>query len=47
MIALLSGEGGYATALIVSAIGTVLGAVILLFIPSAQPHVSASTVPAR
>lgn len=47
MIALLSGDGGYANALVVSSIGTILGAVILLFIPSSQPHVSADTVPAR
>lgn len=48
MIAFLSGDGGYANALVVSAIGTVLGAVILLFIPSAQPHAGAdNTVPAR
>ena len=47
LIALLSSDGGYANALIVSAIGTILGAVILLFIPSAQPHVSADTVPAQ
>jgi len=48
MIAFLSGDGSYANALVVSAIGTVLGAVILLFIPSAQPHAGAdNTVPAR
>lgn len=47
MIALLSSDGGYANALVVSSLGTILGAVILLFIPTAQPHVNAGTVPAR
>lgn len=47
MIALVAGDGGYSTALVVSSIGTILGAAILLCIPSAEPHVNAVSVPAR
>lgn len=47
MIALVASDGGYSSALVVSCIGTILGAVILLCIQSNQPHVSAATAPAR
>lgn len=47
MIALVAGDGGFSTALIVSSIGTILGAAILLCIPSSEPHADAASVPAR
>lgn len=47
MIAMVASDGGYSSALVVSSIGTILGAVILLCIQSNQPHVSAATAPAR
>jgi hypothetical protein len=47
MIASVAGDGGYSSALVVSSIGTILGAVVLLCIPAAQPHVRAVTVAAQ
>lgn len=42
MIALLSDDWGYPTALVVSCVGTILGAVILMCIPQSQPHHTAA-----
>jgi MFS family permease len=47
MIALVADDYSYSTALVISSIGTVLGAVILLCIPSGQPHVRTDALPAQ
>jgi MFS family permease len=51
MIALIAHDHGYSTALVVSSIGTIRGAAILLCVPTAQAqaqaHIQASTAPAR
>ena len=47
MIALVAGDDGYSSALIVSAIGTIFGAVVLLCIQSNRTHAHAAAAPAR
>lgn len=47
MIAMIASDGGYSSALVVSSIGTIFGAVVLLCIQSTQPHGHTAAAPAR